>query len=247
MSVTPSHSLIIPAFNEATLLPRLLETVEVARERYERGGEWVEVIVADNASTDDTAAIAAAHGCRVVGVEKRKIAAARNGGAEVAQGTVLCWIDADSQLHPETFNAVDRALADPSVVAGASGATMERWSFGIAMTCYCLLKPIQLLTGLDTGVVFCRRLDFDAVGGYNEGTFWAEDVFFLWHLRKLGRRRGQRLARLDGAEAILSTRKFDRYGDWHYFTSIVPLLLRSVLRPSVIDGFVHKYWYDERL
>ncbi len=246
MSVAPTHSLIIPAFNEAELLPRLLDTVEAARERYVRGAERVEVVVADNASTDDTAAVAAARGCRVVKVEKREIAAARNGGAAVAQGTVLCWIDADSQVHPETFNAIDRALADPRIVAGASGATMERWSFGIAMTHCCLLKPIQLLTRLDTGVVFCRRSDFDAVGGYDEGTFWAEDVFFLWNLKRLGRTRGQRLTRLDGAEAIFSTRKFDRYGDWHYFTSIAPLLLRTLLRPSAIDDFVRKYWYEER-
>ena len=242
----PTLSLIIPAFNEEALLPRLLDTVDAARERYSGGTDGVEVVVADNNSTDDTAAVAVSRGCTVVRVEKRSIAAARNGGAAVARGSLLCWVDADNQIHPATFNAIDRIMADPAVVAGASGACMERWSLGIAATYYCLLRPIRYLTGMDTGVVFCRRCDFDEVGGYDESAYWAEDVLFLWSLNRLGRTRGQRLARLKGAEAVFSTRKFDRHGDWHYFTAILPLLLRSVLRPSAIDGFVRRYWYEER-
>ena len=51
-------SLIIPAFNEEAYLPRLLDTVDVARARYEGGPGAIEVVVADNASTDATAAVA---------------------------------------------------------------------------------------------------------------------------------------------------------------------------------------------
>ncbi len=36
------------------------------------------------------------------------------------------------QIHPDTFNAIEAALADPRIVGGASGVTMERWSVGIA-------------------------------------------------------------------------------------------------------------------
>jgi glycosyltransferase involved in cell wall biosynthesis len=77
----PSISLVIPAYNEAELLPRLLGTVERARSRYRSGSSAVEVIVADNASTDGTGELARSRGCRVVRVEKRCIGAARNGGA----------------------------------------------------------------------------------------------------------------------------------------------------------------------
>ena len=77
-------SLIIPAHNESDLLPRLLDTVDIARERFDRRSEAIEVIVVDNACTDNTANIATDRGCRVKYVEKRSIAAARNGGANVA-------------------------------------------------------------------------------------------------------------------------------------------------------------------
>lgn len=78
----PKISLVIPAFNEEEHLPRLLDSVDRARQVYHRGADEVEVVVADNASTDRTAKIARARGCRVVHLEKRVIAAARNGGRE---------------------------------------------------------------------------------------------------------------------------------------------------------------------
>lgn len=78
---------------------------------------------------------------------------------------------------------------------------------------------------MDTGVVFCRREDFAAVGGYNEELYVAEDVAFLYSLKRLGASRRQRLARLSGVKALGSTRKFDENGDWHYF----PMIARSVL------------------
>ncbi|MBK6534572.1 MAG: glycosyltransferase [Deltaproteobacteria bacterium] len=58
MDAAPRISIIIPAYNEEAYLPRLLESIEVARERYGAGRGAVEVIVADNGSTDGTAAVA---------------------------------------------------------------------------------------------------------------------------------------------------------------------------------------------
>lgn len=111
-------SLVIPAHKEETYLPRLLDSVELARGRYRLGADAVEVIVADNASTDETADIARSWGCRVVYVKRRRIAAARNGGAAVARGDVLAFVDADSCIHPETFNALDDALGSIISVPG---------------------------------------------------------------------------------------------------------------------------------
>lgn len=246
MTHAPTHSLIIPAYNEAVLLPRLLDTVEVARRRYVGGADRVEVIVADNASTDTTAVLAAARGCRVVRVEKRIIAAVRNGGAAVAQGTVLAFVDADNQIHPDTFNVIARALANPRIIAGATGVTMERWSLGITVSYFMILVPFLMLAGIDTGVTFCRRTDFQAVGGYDERRLWAEDVAFLWALRRLGRAKGQRLVRLRGAKAIWSTRKFDRYGDWHYFHQVPRIAVRLLRQPTAaVHDFVREYWYED--
>jgi glycosyltransferase involved in cell wall biosynthesis len=101
-------SIIIPAYNEEKFLPRLLDSIEVARANYSRAPDQVEVIVADNSSNDGTAEVAAAHGARVVTITKRRIGAPRNGGARAGSGEILCFIDADSAVHPETFNVSTR-------------------------------------------------------------------------------------------------------------------------------------------
>ncbi|HEU5163589.1 MAG TPA: glycosyltransferase, partial [Thermoanaerobaculia bacterium] len=62
----PTISVVIPAYNEEAYLPRLLDSIDRARERY--GRDAVEVIVGDNTSTDATARIAAERGCTVVPV-----------------------------------------------------------------------------------------------------------------------------------------------------------------------------------
>ena len=239
---TPRYSMIVPAYNEERLLPRLLDSIDVARDTYAATGE-VEVIVADNGSTDRTASLASARGCRVVNVEKRVIAAVRNGGARVAQGEILTFIDADSQVHPCTFSEIDSALATGRVVGGATGVTLERWSVGIAVT-YAVMVPMVFITRMDTGVVFCRRSDFEAIGGYDEKVLIAEDVAFLLALRRLGKTRRQRLARVTSAKAVASTRKFDEFGEWHFFQ--IGFTGARYLFTRDITGFADKYWYKPK-
>lgn len=240
-------SVIVPAYNEEKFLPRLLQSIDAARLNYNNG--QVEVIVADNASTDKTAEIAERFGCRVADIEKRCIAAARNGGAKIAQGQIFCFIDADSAVHPDTFSKIDEAMADNRTIVGATGVFLERYSLGILLV-YWLMLPMLWLLQMDTGVVFCRREDFEAVGGYNENLLLAEDVAFLQSLKNRGKERGQKFTRLKAVKALGSTRKFDDYGDWHYFT-MLPQIFKNMLRLG-LNFFskqeqmpeVTKYWYE---
>lgn len=241
----PVFSVVIPAYNEAALLPRLLDSLDAARARFAGGAGAIEIVVGNNASTDATADIARGRGCVVADVEKRTIAAARNGGARMARGRVLCFVDADSIMHPDTFNAIEAAMADGRCAVGASGVRMERMSPGIAVT-WCLLVPMTRLAKLDTGVVFCRREDFAAVNGYNEDLLVAEDVDFMHRLKRLGRRRGARFRRLSGARTITSTRKFDRYGDWHYLPLMLKLPFALIFARARMRRGVWEYWYGGR-
>ena len=241
----PAISIVIPAYNEAKYLPRLLDTIDAARDRFAGGRDQIEVIVADNSSTDDTAAIAAARGCRVATVTKRVIGASRNGGAALATAPVLCFCDADMRIHPDTFDAIAAAIADPSVGGGATGVTLERWSAGIALT-FSMILPLVWLTGMDTGVVYMRREDYLAIGGYSETRHFAEDVDLLWKLIRLGRARGQRLRRLRHVKAIASVRKFDRYGDWHYLWMMPALTLGTLIPRKSDHPTARQYWYNDR-
>ena len=127
--MTPSNnlrfSIIIPAYNEERYLPRLLDSIEVARSNYSGGPGAIEVIVADNDSTDRTAEVAAAHGARVVTVKKRRIAAARNGGGHAARGEIVCFIEV---TQPYTRKPSMRSMGRLRVAAMLPDRPALRWN-----------------------------------------------------------------------------------------------------------------------
>jgi glycosyltransferase involved in cell wall biosynthesis len=112
-------SFVIPARNEETLIGEVLEAIlaSVARATgLHRNDLWLpdtcfEVIVADDASEDATAAIvrlfADDAGVRLLACAGGTGAAARNAGVAVSAGRVLCFVDADT-IVPES--AADRIL-----------------------------------------------------------------------------------------------------------------------------------------
>jgi glycosyltransferase involved in cell wall biosynthesis len=234
-------SAIIPARNEEDTLPRLLDTLDEARMRY---SGIVEVIVSDNASTDSTAEIARSRGCIVAGTAVRRIAAVRNAGAAAASGEILIFVDADARVHPGTFDEISSAMASGRFVGGATGVKVNCRSFGFALT-YGLLMPWVWALRMDTGPTFAFRRDFEAIGGYDETVFYAEDVDFLVRLKRHGRKDGRTLARLGSVRALFDTRKFDRYGDWHYFIMAPRLLWWLLFNRRGTDDWFEKYWYGE--
>lgn len=85
-------SVVLPCLNEADTV-RLC--VEKARRALAAGGIAGEVVVADNGSTDESRAIAAQLGARVILVETKGYGAALMGGIAAAQGRFIIMGDAD--------------------------------------------------------------------------------------------------------------------------------------------------------
>ncbi len=241
----PHFSLIIPAYNEAEYLPRLLDSVQVARWRYSADPAAVEVLVVDNMSTDRTNALARERGCQTLTEPRRVIAAVRNTGAAAAKGDVLVFVDADSELHPETFTRIDAALASDKIVGGATRITMDHWGVGIAVS-FAILSLGSRVTGWDTGAVFCRRESFDAAGGFDERLVFAEDLAFIRALRRVGRARGQRFVRLRHARAITSARKFDQFGNWGWPIANAKVLWLTLVHSPRARRLVERHWYKAR-
>ena len=80
---TPQISVVIPCLNEEEAVGRV---VEQALDGIRRSGRPGEVVVVDNASTDRSAEVAAAHGARVVSEERRGYGSAYLAGLDAAQG-----------------------------------------------------------------------------------------------------------------------------------------------------------------
>ncbi|WP_205327113.1 glycosyltransferase family 2 protein [Glycomyces sp. YM15] len=76
-----------------------------------------EVIVVDDASADDSAAIAAEFGCEVIRLERnRGPSGARNTGIAAARGEVLFFVDSDVALRPDAVaNALELMESGPDI------------------------------------------------------------------------------------------------------------------------------------
>jgi glycosyltransferase involved in cell wall biosynthesis len=162
-------SVVIPAHNEARLLAKTLAAIHAAARDVEGP---VEIIVVANRCTDATAAIARAADAIVVEDDSRNIAAVRNAGAAAATGDALLTIDADCLMSPLTFREIERLLRTERFVGGGTKVLPERWSAGIRAT-YVAVSVALFVTRLSGGLFWCRRSDFDAVGGFDESLLLA--------------------------------------------------------------------------
>jgi glycosyltransferase involved in cell wall biosynthesis len=110
-------TVILPALNEAVALPVALASFPPE----------VDLLVVDNGSTDQTAAVAAAHGARVVHEPRRGFGVACWAGVEAAPGEVLVFADADGSFDgadlPAVAGPVLRGEAD--LVVGSRMARRE--------------------------------------------------------------------------------------------------------------------------
>jgi glycosyltransferase involved in cell wall biosynthesis len=127
---TSSIAVIIPAHNEAQLLPRCLDSIGMAIRHPLLACAKVEVIVVLDSCTDASESIVAAHGYRALRSAHRNVGRARAMGAAAAMGLGAQWLsftDADSAVPTDWLAshwAWQRAGSD--VVCGT--ITVDDWS-----------------------------------------------------------------------------------------------------------------------
>lgn len=111
--VQPDVSIILPAYNEAVALPSVLADIA----RTVRSSH--EVIVVDDASTDDTARVAREAGATVITHEwNRGKGAAMVTGAEAARSDRLVFMDADGTYPPQAIDRLVSLLDQHQVARG---------------------------------------------------------------------------------------------------------------------------------
>ena len=106
-SDSPLVSVIVPAYNAAAYLREALESV------FAQDWRPFEVIVVDDASEDETPAIARSFdGVRYIRQEHGGAAAARNTALEVSEGAFVANFDADDLLPPNRLSVQARYLIE---------------------------------------------------------------------------------------------------------------------------------------
>lgn len=228
-------SFCIPAHNEAALIGATVRAVRAAADAV---GQPYEIVVADDGSTDNTGAIAAEAGARVVRVERRKISATRNSAAHASTGDILFFIDADTLIEAhhvrEALDLLARGRAGGGALITLDGA-VPLWARCLLAALIALYRPLRLSAGC---FMFCTRPAFDASGGYPEEYYGGEEIIFAQRLKKQGP------FRLIASKVETSGRKLRT----HSMGEIVGAFSRVAFRGP---GFAKKrenmgLWYDER-
>ena len=106
-------SVLIPAFNEQGTIGDLIQRVKSA-------GNWLEILVVDDGSSDATSEAARAAGARVVRHPYNKgNGAAVKTGIREAQGELVLLMDGDGQHDPADMQEIVALLPEYDLVVGA--------------------------------------------------------------------------------------------------------------------------------
>ena len=169
----PKVTAIIPVFNNSrTILPLLdsLEKQSLAPD---------EVIVVDDASTDNTAELAAAHplGVKVVRLSQNSgPSAARNAGVEAASGDVIMFLDSDVVVDRNSVEEIKSVFSDLDVAAVNGLMKPEPLNSGLAVWYKCLVEYAwgdfipqwdDSSNCINARIGGIRREVFQSVGGFD--------------------------------------------------------------------------------
>jgi glycosyltransferase involved in cell wall biosynthesis len=131
---------VFPCLDEAGALPQVLTRLPPG----------YTAIVADNGSTDGSAAIAAAHGATVVPVPQRGFGAAAHAGLEAATAEVVCFCDADGSMDPAQLPRVLDPVRDDrhDLVLGRRRPIRGAWPVHARVANVALARMLRARTGL---------------------------------------------------------------------------------------------------
>ena len=163
----PSVSLIVPAYNEESVLAAKLENALAIDYPVER----LEILVASDGSSDGTVEIARSFESRGVRVlafpQRRGKTAVLNDAVHEAAGDVLCLCDANVMFRPDALKRLVTRLDDPKVgaVSGDVRLASEESSFGEGESTYFgIERTVQMaesrigsMMGVDGGMYIVRR------------------------------------------------------------------------------------------
>ncbi len=183
----PHLSVVVPAYNAAATIGDCIAALR--RQSYDGP---VELIVVDDGSTDDTAALARAAGATVINAPHGHAAAARNAGLRAATGPLICFTDADCAPHPDWLSQISRPFADPDVI-GCKGTYATRQRQLVARFVqleyedkYDRLRPQATIDFIDTYSCAYRRAVLLANGGFDESIRYVEDQELSFRLAARG-------------------------------------------------------------
>ena len=186
----PLVSVIVPAYNRAETIGSTLDTIT------SQTGWPYEIIVIDDGSSDDTAAIARRHAplARVIVQKNQRRSAARNNGAKLAHGEFLYFFDSDDLMEPDAIARLAGCLHAHHEAALAYGSALEFVNdpaAAVPRMPQCDKSGDLLMQHLEQPflipiMAMVRKEWFERVGGMTTRLDYCEDYHFFLKLSALG-------------------------------------------------------------
>ena len=176
----PLVSVIVAAYNEAENLSNLLESIK--SQTYPS----IETIVIDDASTDNTAAIARSFTSKVFTRPHLERSAQRNYGASIANGLYLLFLDADMRLDAEVITSCTKLMLNNRNVKSIIIPEIS-YGEGYWAKCKALERNCYVGDKLIEAPRFFYRKDFLKLGGYNPKMISGEDWDFHRRIKYYGK------------------------------------------------------------
>ncbi len=174
-------SVVIPCFNYARYLPEALQSV------LDQTRPPDEIIVVDDGSTDETAAVAARYPVRVISQTNQGIAAARNTGISASLGEALAFIDADDLWPRDSLEARLVRLETEPKVDCVFGRTEAFLSADLSDVDRARLHcPAGPMAARAAGTMLARRTVFDVVGLFEPTLRVGEFIDWVGRLTHVG-------------------------------------------------------------
>jgi len=170
-------SVIIPTFNEAENIARLVTSIKDLRRN-----EIIETLVVDAASSDATCSLAEQAGATVITTIQKSRACQMNIGAQQAKGEILYFVHADVKLLPSFVDDITRTVVD-GYVSGCYRYVFDSKRFLLKVNAYFTRFDAIMCRGGDQ-TLFIQKKVFQSLGGFNELYTIMEDYDFLIRLRK---------------------------------------------------------------
>ena len=171
-------SVIIPTYNEATHIARLVQELR----RHDPSGS-VEIVVVDANSPAGTAAAARAAGATVLTAPRPGRAAQMNHGARHATGDLLYFVHADVGIHPD-YCATLRAAVGQGYPAGCYRFRFDSRHPLLRLNSYGTRFPGIMSRGGDQTLFITRAL-FEELGGFDERFVIMEDFEIIQRIRRV--------------------------------------------------------------
>jgi glycosyltransferase involved in cell wall biosynthesis len=233
-------SFVLPAYNEAGLLPFSIQSIREAFQSCPEG--LYEILVCDNNSTDNTADVARSLGAQVVFEPHNQIAKARNTGACHASGQWLCFVDSDTRIPPLLGRRLLETIRQADTGGGGARVRfdLEKQPFFASLVLH-TWNAVSVLFHLAAGsFLFCRREAWEQTGGFDEDFYAAEELLFSQALKKWCRENNLRFKIISDSSVLTSARKLQ----WHSGVKLF-LVMLSLLRPgSLTKRETCSFWYQ---